>query len=162
MTELSSWSPREFVAAFRKLHKGAISLVHLNVLTVLDADGPMSMGRLAEALDVSVASLTGIVTRMESRGLVERTHSDEDRRVVLVRPTEAGADVFQGIDEHRRLALRVIATHLTNDEMTGLLAGHRALRAARLVMTREASGLVAVRAADPQPQPTPEEGHRAP
>ena len=45
------------------------------------------MGRLAEILDVSMSSATGIIDRMEERGLVERTRVPDDRRVVMVRPT---------------------------------------------------------------------------
>ena len=72
LDELSRWGPRERGGMFRSWHRGSLSIVHLIVLTVLEADGPRSMGDLAEALDVSVASATGIVDRMERRGLVER------------------------------------------------------------------------------------------
>ena len=82
LNELLSWNPREFIIAFRRWHRDSFSLIHLNVLTMLDADGPDSMSHLAEALDVSVASMTGIVDRMEKRGLVERRHGGKDRRVV--------------------------------------------------------------------------------
>ena len=129
--ELTSWNPREFMFAFRRLHRGSISLIHLNVLTLLEAEGPMPMGRLADALDVSVASATGIVTRMEIRGLVERTRDDRDRRVVLVRRSEAGMAVFSGIDENRRAGLSRLLGHLTDGELAGFLTGHRALRLAR-------------------------------
>src|SRR5690349_17636389 len=101
------------LASFRRMHKGALSLVHLNVLTVLDGEGPMSMGRLADQLDVSIASLTGIVSRMEARGIVERIHDEHDRRVVNVRLTDAGHDVLEGMDEHRRAALTRLAEELT-------------------------------------------------
>ena len=43
------------------------------------------MSRLAELLDVSLSNATGIVDRMEERGLVERVRVPDDRRVVLVR-----------------------------------------------------------------------------
>jgi DNA-binding MarR family transcriptional regulator len=129
--ELSSWNPREFMGMFKRLHKGALSLIHLNVLIELDLNGPMAMGRLAEILEVSVASTTGIVDRMEKRGFVERRHDEGDRRVVLVHLTQAGQDVFTSIEERRRLGLGKLLESLTEDELTGLLKGHRALRAAR-------------------------------
>jgi DNA-binding MarR family transcriptional regulator len=134
LNELMSWNPREFIAAFRRWHHGSFSLIHLNVLTILDADGPDSMSHLAEALDVSVASMTGIVDRMEKRGLVERRHEGNDRRVVLLHPTEAGIDVFRDIDRRRREGLVRILERLTDDELAGLLSGHRALRNARAVI----------------------------
>ncbi|MGZ6315127.1 MAG: MarR family transcriptional regulator, partial [Candidatus Limnocylindrales bacterium] len=129
--ELLSWNPREFISAFRRWHHGAFSLIHLNVLTMLETEGPVSMSHLAEALDVSVASTTGIVDRMEKRGLVERRHEVTDRRVVLVYPTEAGRDVFRDIDERRRVGLGKMLERLTADELDGLLRGHRALRLVR-------------------------------
>jgi DNA-binding MarR family transcriptional regulator len=130
--ELTSWNPRDFMGMFKRLHKGALSLIHLNVLIELETGGPMSMGRLAEVLEVSVASATGIVDRMEKRGFVERRHDEEDRRVVLVHMTQAGRDVFTSIEERRREGLGKLLESLTEDELTGLLKGHRALRAARV------------------------------
>src|SRR6266508_5969363 len=129
--ELSSWNPREFMDMFKRLHKGALSLIHLNVLIELEANGPMSMGSLAEILEVSVASATGIVDRMEKRGFIERRHDEEDRRDVLVHMTQAGRDVFTSIEERRRLGLGKLLESLYEDEITSLLKGHRALRAAR-------------------------------
>jgi DNA-binding MarR family transcriptional regulator len=134
VNELSSWNPREFIGAFRKWHQGELSLIHLNVLTLLEIHGPLPMTRLAQLLDVSVASATGIVSRMEQRGFVDRRHDGRDRRVVLVHGTDAAAGVFSDIDQHRRERLRSLLARLTDDEIAGLLAGHRALRAARAAM----------------------------
>jgi DNA-binding MarR family transcriptional regulator len=144
--EMTAWSPRDRIDAFRAWLKGSLSLIHLHVLTVLEADGAMPMSRLAETLDVSVASATGIVGRMEERGLVERTHGEKDRRVVLVRPTEAGIAIFRDMTEQRRRSLAHLFTRLTDDELTALLTGLRAMHAARLALHVEKtkSGLVAV------------------
>jgi DNA-binding MarR family transcriptional regulator len=145
--EMTSWNPRERMDAFRSWLKGSLSLIHLNVLTVVEADGPIPMSRLAELLDCSVASATGIVGRMEERGLVERRHASTDRRVVLVHPTETGQAVFRDMAEHRRLKLTYLLGRLSDDELAGLLLGLRAMRKARQSLTLEtvASGLVAVR-----------------
>jgi DNA-binding MarR family transcriptional regulator len=134
--EITAWNPREFIAAFTRMHQGQISLVHLNVLMQLEATGPLPMHRLADALDISVASVTGVVDRMEARGLVERRRDAEDRRVILVRPAEGGRRLFAEIDEKRRQALGRLLATLSDAELQGLLAGHRALRAARAAVTR--------------------------
>jgi DNA-binding MarR family transcriptional regulator len=128
--ELAAWNPRERMGAFKAWHRGALSLVHLNVVSVLEAEGPLSMGHLAEALDVSIASVTGIVSRMEQRGLVERRHGEGDRRVVLVHATAAGACIFQDIDDRRREGLARLLERLTVEQLDGFLAGLRVLRAA--------------------------------
>ena len=133
-TELAAWNPRERMGAFKAWHRGALSLIHLNVVSVIEAEGPISMGRLADALDVSVASVTGIVSRMEQRGLVERRHAQGDRRVVLVHATEAGACIFRDIGERRREGLARLIERLTDAQLDGFLAGVRLLRAAHAEM----------------------------
>jgi DNA-binding MarR family transcriptional regulator len=130
LDELTGWSARDRVGEFRSWHRGALSLVHLNVLTVLEAEGPLPMSRLAESLDVSDASATGIVDRMERRVLVERRHGTEDRRIVVVHLTEQGSAVFRDIEEQRRERLSRLLEELTEDELAGFLAGVRALHAA--------------------------------
>lgn len=129
--ELTSWNPREFIAAFQRWHHGSISLIHLNVLALLEGHGPLAMSKLAEALDISVASMTGVIDRMEKRGLVERSHDADDRRVVLVHPAAGGRQLFTEIDDRRRKGLAKLLDRLTDDDLEGLLLGHRALRAAR-------------------------------
>ncbi|MDQ3128399.1 MAG: MarR family transcriptional regulator [Chloroflexota bacterium] len=135
--EMTSWNPRERMDAIRSWLKGSLSLIQLHVLTVIEADGPLSMSRVAETLDVSVASATGIVGRMEERGLVERRHSSTDRRVVQVHPTEAGNAVFQELNDTRRAHLGELLGRLADDELASLLTGLRAMRTARNVLHAE-------------------------
>jgi DNA-binding MarR family transcriptional regulator len=144
--EMTNWSPRERGMAFRSWLKGSLSLIHLHVLSVLEGEGPLPMSHLAETLDVSVASTTGIISRMEERGLVERSHGEADRRVVLVRATPAGLAIFSDMTEQRRMALGRLLARLTDDELASLLIGLRAMRAARVALHVEKAkeGLVAV------------------
>lgn len=123
--------------AFKAWLHGSLSLIHLHVLATIESSGPLPMSHLADALDVSVANATGIVTRMEERGLVERRHSDADRRVVNVHVTEAGTDVFTTLDSERRTHLSAVLARLTDDELAGLLVGLRATRAARAAIHAE-------------------------
>jgi DNA-binding MarR family transcriptional regulator len=138
LDEMTAWSPRDRGGVFKAWHRHALSLVHLNVLTALEAEGPLSMRRLAEAMDVSDASATGIVDRMEKRGLVERRHGTGDRRMVLVQATGAGEQIFRDMAAHRRIVLSKVMAELNEEEMTALLVGMRAIHAARRrVLERE-------------------------
>jgi DNA-binding MarR family transcriptional regulator len=131
LEEMTAWPPRDRGGALRNWHRHALSLVHLTVLTALEAEGPLSMKRLAEAMDVSDASATGIVDRMEKRGLVERRHGTTDRRMVLVHPTDTGSQVFTNIAAHRQHFLARVFHELSEDEVFALLTGMRAMHAAR-------------------------------
>ena len=158
--ELSAWNPRERMGMFRRWVQGSLSLIQLHVLTILEGEGPVSMSRLAETLDVSVASATGIVDRMEQRGLVERRHDESDRRVVLVHPTAAGDAVFKDIETQRRTVLVQILSRLDNEELKACLVGMRAMARARTELTVEraaesgpASDLLVVRVRQPAAEP---------
>lgn len=50
--------------------------------------GEMKISDLSEKLGLSNSTVSGIVDRLEGQGLVERTRSVEDRRVVYVNVTE--------------------------------------------------------------------------
>ena len=59
------------------------------VLQLLDPQAPVAMCRIAEALDCDPSNITGIVDRLQARGLVERRSDPRDRRVKKLVPTEA-------------------------------------------------------------------------
>jgi DNA-binding MarR family transcriptional regulator len=141
--EMTSWSARDRMNAFKSWLKGSLSLIHLHVLTILEAEGPIPMSKLADTLDVSVASTTGIIGRMEERGLVERSHGETDRRVVLVQATAAGKAIFLDMTDHRRVALTALLGKLADDELAALLIGLRAMRTARAALHSEMAGVEA-------------------
>src|SRR5262245_65927399 len=53
-------------------------------LSVLVFGGPMPIGQLAGVEQVSAPAITKTITALESAGLVRRSRSADDRRVVLV------------------------------------------------------------------------------
>jgi hypothetical protein len=50
---------------------------------------------------------------------------------VLVHPADGGKKLFADIDDRRRAGLAKLLDELADDDLAGLLQGHRALRAAR-------------------------------
>ncbi|HET9084613.1 MAG TPA: MarR family transcriptional regulator [Candidatus Limnocylindrales bacterium] len=137
---MTSWGPRERAGAFKHWLRGSLSLVHLHVLTVLQVNGPLPMSKLADELDVSVASLTGIIDRMEARGLVERHREPDDRRVIVVHRTDAGDAVFGEMAAERRKHLEGLFDRMTDEELESFLVGLRALRRARSEAMAESRG----------------------
>lgn len=68
-------------------------------MALRELDEPIPMRDLADRLCVDASNVTGIVDRLESRGLVERRPSSEDRRVKHLVLTEAGREL---VAEHRK------------------------------------------------------------
>ncbi|MDL2335458.1 MAG: MarR family transcriptional regulator [Chloroflexota bacterium] len=129
--ELTNIRMKDWLGALKRWQDGALSMVHLNVLMLLRSNGPLPMSRLADLLDVSVASATGIIDRMEKRGVVERQHSESDRRVVEIHLTRRGNAVFTVMDAERRKRFRKLVALMGDSELSALLIGLRALRVAR-------------------------------
>jgi DNA-binding MarR family transcriptional regulator len=67
----------------------------LVVLRALARLAETPVGKLAEEVSLSHATVTGVVDRLEKQGLVQRARSDEDRRRVLVTITQAGQETLK-------------------------------------------------------------------
>lgn len=67
----------------------------LSILRELGKESPMSIGRLADRLSLSNATVTGIVDRMVQRKLLTKERSDEDRRRVMVEATKEGMKALE-------------------------------------------------------------------
>lgn len=61
-----------------------------HALRALDPARPVPMSTLAEALVCDASNVTGIVDKLESRGLIVRQGMDTDRRVKQLAVTEQG------------------------------------------------------------------------
>src|SRR5947208_16682851 len=61
-----------------------------HVLRLIEPGAGAPMGRLVDRLGCDASNVTGIVDRLEARGLVERTACPHDRRIRLVRLTPRG------------------------------------------------------------------------
>jgi DNA-binding MarR family transcriptional regulator len=68
-----------------------LSPAQVHVLHVIAPGQPIPMGQLADTLSCDASNVTGLVDRLESRGLVRRRPSDSDRRVKVLDLTPAGA-----------------------------------------------------------------------
>jgi DNA-binding MarR family transcriptional regulator len=59
---------------------------------------PQPMGALAVHMHCDNSNVTGIVDRLEERGLVERRPDPSDRRVKLIAATDAGAELREQLN----------------------------------------------------------------
>jgi DNA-binding MarR family transcriptional regulator len=130
LTEVSSWVSDLRCASMGRLVQGNVSLSHMHVLWLLQHHGAMTMSRVAELIDVSLSNATGIIDRMEEKGLIERVRVPDDRRLVLVRPGTAGLQALVQSETSKRERLRSVLGHLTAAERPVVLEALRSLRRA--------------------------------
>jgi MarR family transcriptional regulator, organic hydroperoxide resistance regulator len=90
MFELIHLSKRRFMAIASEFE---LSPPQVMALRQLDPDEPKPMSELALALRCDNSNVTGIVDRLEDRGLVERRAAAHDRRVKMLSITPRGAEI---------------------------------------------------------------------
>jgi DNA-binding MarR family transcriptional regulator len=88
-----------------------LSMIGFQVIALLEMNGALPMTRLADEIGVALPNATGIVGRLEERGIVERTRDAGDRRLVLVGLTDEGRGLIGEMEAVRRERMtRLFAT----------------------------------------------------
>lgn len=90
------------------------------VLECLGHLGPLMIGELCRKQLVSGGNMTVVVDNLEKQGLVERTHSDQDRRAIVVRLTAKGQKLFDEIFIRHAEFIAEMASVLTEGEQQEL------------------------------------------
>jgi len=94
MFELLHLSKQRFMAIASEFE---LSPPQVMALRQLDPEQPKPMSELAIALRCDNSNVTGIVDRLEDRGLVERQPAEHDRRVKMLSITPRGIEVRAGL-----------------------------------------------------------------
>ena len=98
-----------------------ITLPQFELMCVIDqSSGPVVMSRLSEELHVTGSNITGVVDRLERKGLVKRFRSHIDRRVQHIRMTALGHTEFAGIAADVAVYLTEAFRDMTDDDVSGL------------------------------------------
>jgi MarR family transcriptional regulator, organic hydroperoxide resistance regulator len=108
-------------------------------------DRPLPMSTLADALACDASNITGIVDKLESRGLIARRADDHDRRVKMLCVTERGRSLRDRLV--RRLLEPPATLAALSHEAKGRLTATLRNLIGELTRTREAA------ANDPRPRP---------
>src|SRR6266436_2947860 len=70
-----------------------LSPAQCHVLHLIEPGRPLPMSRLADTLSCDASNVTGLIDRLESRGLVRREASRQDRRVKELHLTSTGSRI---------------------------------------------------------------------
>jgi len=75
--------------------KYLVSAAQLNCLLALYENGPLPPSQIAKYMMVKSSTVTGVVDRLEQKGLVTRARNSPDRRMITIELTEAGKRLAQ-------------------------------------------------------------------
>lgn len=106
-TEYQQGKIKEIIFLIRKLVQGAelytkelsrnhsITSAQLNCLLALYENGPLPPSQVAKHMMVRSSTVTGVIDRLEVKGLVKRERNSPDRRIINIRLTERGKKIAE-------------------------------------------------------------------
>ena len=80
-----------------RLAAAGLTPTQLGVLEAILHKGPLTQRELGRKVLTSAGNMTDVVDKLEARGLVRRTRSPRDRRVVPVELTQAGRTLIEAL-----------------------------------------------------------------
>ncbi|MGQ4871789.1 MAG: MarR family winged helix-turn-helix transcriptional regulator [Candidatus Thorarchaeota archaeon] len=118
----------DFVESLRRLSRMKsffasedLSLEEFMVLDlILESDG-CSMKDIVNGLTIAASTATGVVDRLVSRGLVERHHSERDRRKVIIELTRTGRQAHERFRSEALASVEDSVRHLSDDDIRSLI-----------------------------------------
>lgn len=87
------------------------------VVRLLLKNGSMSSAELSRLMYVTPSNMTGIIDRLEKKGLVERVRKEGDRRIALIVLTENGKEMSKNIPDPIEKKLIKQLTDLENEHV---------------------------------------------
>lgn len=116
-----------------------LSFVQLLLIRNLATRGPMRMGEASEDLALADGVLTGVVDRLEERGLAVRTKDPDDRRAILIGLTDSGKDLARSAMKPYEVALEQIFSEMDLEAVERFTEGFERLARGE-TLAREVAG----------------------
>ncbi|MDI1291153.1 MAG: MarR family transcriptional regulator [Methylobacter sp.] len=117
------------------VHTLDLTLPQFDIIITLGNTAGMNFKILGEKTLITKGTLTGVISRLEDKGLVQRVASETDGRSQIVQLTEAGKDLYQRtFPEHLAFIYRIFNDYSPEDIATleaTLLRLRKAVIAAR-------------------------------
>jgi DNA-binding MarR family transcriptional regulator len=115
------------VAAELRRSDRPVSPAYFGALYTL-AVRPCNLSELAEHQGVSLPTISNTVASLVARGLVQRTRSHEDRRVVKIELTQAGRQHLIQVSHQAEERVEAMLEGISEDDRRALVEGLAVLR----------------------------------
>lgn len=89
-----------------------LSMHQMLFLKYLEEKKTCTPSDIAQWHGITLGAVTGFVNRLHKLGLITRTHSEEDRRVVLIQLTPLGIEALNAFEKERESRFRDMSAKL--------------------------------------------------
>ncbi|OJJ23648.1 MarR family transcriptional regulator [marine bacterium AO1-C] len=114
LTHTSNWIKNRYTEFLKSYD---ISTQQMNILRISRAEGDWSpMNTVKELMIEKAPNATRIADKLVTKGLIERSRSQEDRRVVFIKITQKGLDLLKEFDIAHEKSLFRFTDNITDKE----------------------------------------------
>ncbi|MEN1968083.1 MarR family transcriptional regulator [Lentibacillus sp. N15] len=98
-----------------------VSTTEFTILEALYHKGKLTVQQICDAVLINSGSMTYVIDKLQKRGLLERSASEHDRRVVHVHITDEGKQLMDDIFPKHQAVIEEIFTDIEPDEKQKLI-----------------------------------------
>ncbi|MFC0216491.1 MarR family winged helix-turn-helix transcriptional regulator [Paenibacillus chartarius] len=110
------------VHANHNIRKAGLNPTEFGVLEFLYHKGAHPLQQIGEKILISSGNITYVVDKLESKGLIVRRSSPEDRRVIFAEVTDEGRKLMDAVFPRHQQALEEACSALTEEERQQAIA----------------------------------------
>lgn len=97
------------------------SKIEIFTMIFLDKNKEATMTELVEYINSPMSTATGIIDRLVRNGYIDRGRSETDRRIVVLKLTDAGSQLVMNFKNLLSSYLRMVVDELTEEEQKFLI-----------------------------------------
>ncbi|MBL4934488.1 MarR family transcriptional regulator [Clostridium sp. YIM B02515] len=97
------------------------SKIEIFTLLFLDKNKEATMTELVEYINSPMSTATGIIDRLVRNGYIDRGRSETDRRIVVLKLTDAGSELITNFKNLISSYLKMVIDELTEEEQQFLI-----------------------------------------
>ena len=95
----------------------------LSVISILAKNGKQKVSDISEKMGLSDSTVSGILDRLEQKGMIERKRNKDDRRVVQICLSKGSQEICQEFHRKREEYFAHLLKELTEQEINDIIKG---------------------------------------
>jgi DNA-binding MarR family transcriptional regulator len=99
-----------------------LSITEIHVIEAIGQSKERNMSSVARDLDITIGTLTIAINNLLKKGYVNRTRSNEDRRIVLISLTAKGEAAYKHHSQFHDEMIKTTISRLSEEEMKVLIS----------------------------------------
>ena len=109
------------------MQDSGFTLPQLSVISVLAKNGEQKVSGISEKMGLSDSTVSGILDRLEQKGMIERKRNKDDRRVVKIYLNKGNQKVCREFHQKREKYFTHLLKKLSKQEINDIIKGLKIL-----------------------------------